>query len=116
VQSAQQQAHALTGKGLDTFDTAAQKASESVHQAGRATGDTLRGAAGGVRSYAPQSGTGADIAERVASGLEYSGDYLERQSDSALARFTNFVQQHPLAITLAGGGLLLLLLRRRMHG
>ena len=112
-QDAGAQVQERLGQAPNRLDQFIQKASDGVNQTGRVTGDTLRGAASGVRSYAPQSGSGAEIAERLASGLERSGAYLERQTDSAIARLTDFVQRHPVATMLAGGGILLLLLRDR---
>jgi ABC-type transporter Mla subunit MlaD len=113
-QAAQQQAQALAEEGMAKLRVAAQKLSDSMDQTARATGGTLRGAASGVRAYAPESGAAADISERLASGLEQSGAYLERQGDGTLVdRMAEWVRRHPLAVTLAGGGIVLLLARRR---
>jgi hypothetical protein len=113
----QQQAQALTEEGLAKFRATAQKASDSVDETARTAGGTLRGAASGMRSYAPESGAAADLTERLASGLEHSAVYLERRSESGiLASMADFLRRHPIATMLAGGGIVLLLLRGRRRG
>ena len=114
AQDAQAKAQELSKQGQAQLHDAAQQAASSVDHAARATGGTLRGAADSVRSYAPESGPAADVANRFAGSLESTGSYLEQQSERGiLANMADWAQRHPLAITLAGGGLLLAYLRMR---
>ena len=114
AQDAQAKAQELSKEGQVRLQDAAQQASSGIDQAARTTGGTLRGAADSVRSYAPESGAAADVANRFASGLEYTGSYLEEQSERGIvANMADWVRRHPLPVALAGGGLLLLFLRGR---
>lgn len=117
AQDAQQQAQALTEEGLEKSRAVAQKASDSVDQAARAAGSRLHSAASGIRSYAPEGGTAANITERFASGLDYTGNYLEQQSDSGIiASVIDFVRRYPIPTALAVVGVLFVLLRRLRQG
>ena len=117
AEDAQQQARTMTDSGLERFRAAAQKASSGVDQATRIAGGTLRGAASNVRQYAPESGTAANITERLASGLEYTGGYLESQSDSGIIRAAiDFLRRRPILAGLVGAGIAFLFLRRLLRG
>src|SRR5262249_23524106 len=110
AQGAQQQ-------GLEQFRAVAQKASDSMDQAARTAGGSLHGAASSVRAYAPESGTAADISERLASGLDYTGSYLEQQSDrGVVAGAIDFVRRYPVPSALLGAFILFLLMRGRRRG
>jgi ElaB/YqjD/DUF883 family membrane-anchored ribosome-binding protein len=117
AEDAQQQARAMTDSGLERFRAAAQKASTGVDQATRMAGGTLRGAASNVRQYTPESGAAANITERLASGLEYTGSYLESQSDGGIIRAAiDFLRRRPILAGLAGASIGFLLLRRLRRG
>ncbi len=122
----------VTGQPVDRLreagSEAVAKAQEAMHSVGEMAGnavpavgqvigqtaDKLTSAAGGrlkdlgetVARRAPQEGLLGSASQKVAQGLEQSGDYLSREGLSGAAEdLTELIRRHPLPAVLVGLGI-----------
>lgn len=112
-QSASDLASSVGQKASDVASSIGKKASDAASTVGEkaddataAVGHGMKSLAGSIRDREPQSGMIHGVTERVASGLERSGSYLEDRQLSGIARdVTDMVRRYPIAAVCIGLGL-----------
>jgi len=102
VDKAKNVASKVADKTKETASALGQKAEDATHAVGRGMGSL----AGSVRENLPQSGMLGSAASSVASGLESTGQYLEKGGLQGIAEdVMNLVRRNPLPALLLGIGL-----------
>jgi phage-related tail protein len=92
----------MADKTRETASALGQKAEDATHAVGRGIGSL----GGTVRENLPQSGVLGAAASSVASGLESTGQYLEKEGLQGMAEdLQNIVRRNPLPALLLGIGL-----------
>lgn len=98
----------LLNKAKDTASDLGHKAEDATH----AVGSGMRTFAGTVRDSMPKEGVVGAAASSVASGLETSGRYLEKEGLSGIGEdVTNLIRNNPIPAMLVGIGLGFLIAR-----
>ncbi len=100
----------LADKARDAASNLGQKASDAASYVGQraedatsSAGGSLRSLAGQVRQNAPHEGMMGTAANRVASALDSTGQYLEDQGLSGVAEdFTGLIRRNPIPALLIG--------------
>jgi hypothetical protein len=101
---------AAYGQAKDTASQLADKARDAASNLGQraddatsSAGGSLRSLAGQVRQNAPHEGMMGSAANRVASALDSTGQYLEDQGLSGVAEdFTGLIRRNPIPALLIG--------------
>jgi hypothetical protein len=101
---------AAYGQAKDTASQLADKARDAASNLGQRADDATSSAGGGLRSLAgqvrqnaPHEGMMGSAANRVASALDSTGQYLEDQGLSGVAEdFTGLIRRNPIPALLIG--------------
>jgi hypothetical protein len=89
----------MADKARDAASNLGQRAEDATSSAG----GSLRSLAGQVRQNAPHEGMMGTAANRVASALDHTGQYLEDQGLSGVAEdFTGLIRRNPIPALLIG--------------
>jgi hypothetical protein len=102
----------LAHEGKERAQELMHEGKERVDQATTTVGQKMGDAAGFIREKAPSSGPMAEMAQKVAGGLEQSGSYLQVQSvDDMRSDLEGLVRRYPVQSLLVGLGIGYLLAR-----